>query len=95
MRTLDDPSLNQSFGNEPRQDEMTHDNTITIITNNYLKNIREDLIEEEAMNTPHHDNEIIYINAEVNGILSKIMRDTGSKVSLIDSTELERIQRCI
>ena len=44
------------------------------------------------MSTPHHHNEIIYISAEINGIISKVMIDTGSNVSLIDSTELERIQ---
>ena len=49
-------------------------------------------MEEEAVSTPHHDDEIIYISAEINGILSKVMIDTGSNVSLIDSTELERIQ---
>ena len=73
MRTRNDPSLNQSFGNKPRQDNLTKDNDITIITNHYLKNIREDLMEEETVNTPHHDNEIIYISAEINGILSCLL----------------------
>ena len=38
-------------------------------------------------------NEIIYINAEVEGISAQLMIDTGSNVSIISTTELERIQR--
>ena len=39
------------------------------------------------------NNEIIYVTAKLNGIQSTIMIDTGSNISLIDSTELEKIQR--
>ena len=86
MKTHNGPSLNQSFGYRLRQNYNTSDKTITIIKNNYLKNIRDDLLEEESANTTNHSNEITYITAEINGIPTKIMIDTGANVSLIDST---------
>ena len=93
MRTEDHPSLNQSLGDQRPITRRTNDQTITIITNHYLKNIREDLLEEEDTHVHNNNNEIIYIIAKLNGIQSTVMIDTGSNISLIDSTELERIQQ--
>ena len=84
------PSLNQSFGYRRRQNNKTSDKMITIIRNNYLKNIRDDLLEEESANTTNRSNEITYITAEIDGIPTKIMIDTGANMSLIDSTEFRR-----
>ena len=39
------------------------------------------------------NNEIAYIRADVNGIPTELVIDTGANVSLIDSAELNRIQR--
>ena len=69
------------------------DKTITNILNHYLKNIREELIEEENNPMPSRNNEIVYINAQINGTQSTIMIDTGSNISLIDNIELTRIQQ--
>ena len=49
-------------------------------------------MEEENVNVPNNNNEIIYVTAKLNGTQSTIMIDTGSNISLIDGTELERIQ---
>ena len=56
-KTHPGPSLNQSFWYLLRQDNQTKDKTIT---SNYLKNIRDDLLEEESANTTYHNNEITY-----------------------------------
>ena len=88
MKTGYSPSLDQSLVIR----QMT-DKTITIILNHYLKNIREELIEEENNPMPSRNNEIVYINAQLNGTQSTIMIHTGSNISLIDNIELTRIQQ--
>ena len=59
---------------------------------NYLKNIRNELLEEDDTRLPIINNEIIYINAEIEGTFAQLMIDTGANVSIINTTELERIQ---
>ena len=94
MRNLNDPSLIRSSGYQHRPQQYIPNKTITVINNNYLKNISEELLTEESANgESNNNNEIIYIRAEVNGIPTEVMIDTGANVSLIDSTELDRIQR--
>ena len=58
-----------------------------------LKNIRDDLIEENDNLMPIRNSEIVYVSAQINGILSTIMIDTGSNISLIDQVELNRLQQ--
>ena len=70
----------------------TNNNNITIISCNYLKNIRNELLEEDDTRLHSINNEIIYINAEIEGIFAQLMIDTGANVSIINTTELERIQ---
>ena len=65
---------------------------ITIISSNYLKNIREELLEEEANQLPKTNSEIVHIKATINRIITIIMIDTGSNISLINQPELEQIQ---
>ena len=93
MRNHQDPSLNQSSGYRLRLNDQTIDNTIIIIQNYYLKNIRKELLQEESINTTKYNNEIAYIRAKVNGIVTKLMIDTGANVSLIDSAEFNKIQK--
>ena len=54
-----------------------------------MKNIRHELLEEDDTGLNSVSNEIIYINAEVEGIPAQLMIDTGSNVSIISTTELE------
>ena len=56
---------------------------ITIISSNYLKNIREELLEEEANQLPKPNSEIVHVKATINGTITIIMIDTGSNLSLI------------
>ena len=49
-------------------------------------------MEEENTKTNNNNSEIAYIAADVNGIPTRIMIDTGANVSLIDNLELNRIQ---
>ena len=67
---------------------------ITIVSNNYLKNIREELLEEEDNQLPRINNEIVHIQATVNGTITIIMIDTGSNISLINQTEMCIRDRC-
>ena len=63
------PSLNQSIGlNNAKHHVQNTKIFITIIQNNYLKNLREELLEEEDGNPNKNNNEIIYIAAEINGV---------------------------
>ena len=62
-------------------------NKITIIRCNYLKNIRNELLEEDNTRLPIINNEIIYINAEIEGTFAQLMIDTGANVSIINTTE--------
>ena len=48
---------------------------------------------EESTNNICHKNEIAYLAAEVAGVPARIMIYTGPNVSLINSTELEKIQK--
>ena len=77
--------LIQSIGYLTKLTDQTNDQTITIIQNHYLKNIREELLEEKSNKIDHSDNEIAYIIANINGIPNKFMIDTGANVSLLDS----------
>ena len=88
-----DPSLNRSIGYLPRLTDQTNDQTITIIQNHYLKNTREELLEEKSTKITNSDNEIAYVIAKINGISTRLMIDTGANVSLIDSTEYHKIQK--
>lgn len=65
------------------------------VQNNYLKNIRDDLLEEETVSVDKSNNDIVYINALINNIQCTVMIDTGANISLINSMELDRIQQGI
>ena len=85
MKTHLEPSLIRSIGYDELRQQTNNQATFTIIRNHYLKNIREDLMEEEITeNNNNNNSEIAYISAEVNGVFTKIMIDTGANVSLID-----------
>ena len=92
VRTQDGPSLNRTIGYNHMVNQRTTTNTITIITTNFLKNIREELLEENSHETEHHNTEIAYVSTEINGVHVKVMVDTGANVSVIDNIELSRIQ---
>ena len=49
-------------------------------------------MEEGDNKSSHNNNEILYITAEINGVQTRIMIDTGANVSLIDGIELNKIQ---
>ena len=89
MRTENSPSLDQS----PGELKTMMDKKITIIQTNYLKNIRDELIEENNDLMPSRNSEIVYISAQINGTNSTIMINTGSSISLIDQVELNRLQQ--
>ena len=93
MINFHDPSLLLSPGYEQELQGANNFKNITIICSNYLKNIRNELLEENTTSLNSQNNEIIYINAEVEGILAQIMIDTGANVSIINSVELDRIQK--
>ena len=58
-----------------------------------MKNIREELLEEkDNQSDNNHNNEIAYITTKVNGVPTRIIIDTGSNISLIDTIELHRRQ---
>ena len=69
-----------------------HEESITIIQTNYLKNIQSDLMEERAAEEAKPNNEIVYVRVELQGVLTEMMINTGANISLIDKTELNRIQ---
>ena len=54
---------------------------ITIVSSNYLKNIREELLEEEANQLPKPNSEIVHVKATINGTITIIMIDMGSNMS--------------
>ena len=92
MKTPSGPSLNHTIGfNSVNSHVINKKNHITIIHNNYLKNLREELLEEEEGNLNKNNNEIIYITAGINSVQTTIMIDTGANVSLIDVVELNKI----
>ena len=60
---------------------------MTLRTNNYLRDIREELLEERDNIVENHNkgnNSIVQIKANINGIEAILLIDTGSNVSLID-----------
>ena len=83
-----DPSLIHSIG----YNYGTNSNKITILHNHYLKNIRQELLEEEGTNHRQCTHDIVYVTAQINEVTATLMIDTGANVSLMDSTELNRIQ---
>ena len=93
MINFHDPSLLLSPGYEQELQGANNFKNITIISNNYLKNIRNELLEENNTCLNSQNNEIIYVNAEIEGIFAQIMIDTGANVSIINSIELESIQK--
>ena len=88
-----DPLLLLSPGYKNELQEATESKNITIISNNYLKDIRTELLEEYETFLDIQNNEILYIKAEVEGIPAKIMIDTDANISIINVIELERIQK--
>ena len=62
MRNYDNinPSLNHSIG----YDYGTSPNKITILYNHYLKNIRQELLEEEVTDHHQHTHDIVYVMAK-------------------------------
>ena len=87
------PLLLQSAGYGQEVKSREEKKNFTIIYNNYLKDIRKDLLEENEVNINNNDNEIIYIIAEIESISVPIMIDTGANVSIINHNELDRIQQ--
>ena len=51
------------------------------------------MLEEDDIKIDNQNNEIIYVMAEIEGIPSQIMIDTGANVSIISNSELDRIQQ--
>ena len=92
MKKLLVHSLNQSIGLNRNVAQTNGGCTITIVRNNYLKNIVEELLEESNNQSDSKHSEIAYISTQVNGVPTQIMIDTGSNISLIDSIELQKIQ---
>ena len=86
-------SLIRSIGYDERRQQTKNQNTFTIIRNHYLKDIRGDLMEEEVTKNNNNNSEIAYISAEVNGITTKIMIDTGANVSPVSYTHLDVYKR--
>ena len=69
------------------------DDTMTIVHNHFLKNVREELLNEDTITHNSSNNEIAYIIAQVNGLDARFMIDTGANVSLIDNNEYIKIQK--
>ena len=90
MRTQDSPSLQATKGQTKAIIE--NEDKIIIIRNHYLKDIRTDLLEERTVEETKPNNEIVYVQAKLQGVNTEIMIDTGANVSLIDQTKLNRIQ---
>ena len=78
MRNQQDPSLNQSIGYNYEHDKQNLDKTITIIRSHYLKNVRQELLEEEEIGNIQCNNEIAYVTAEINGMTTTLMIDMGA-----------------
>ena len=85
--------LLQSTGYRHRQNIGANNQKLTIIYNNYLKYLREELLEEAATNVISHNHEIIYITTEIEGVPTQIIIDTGANLSLINITDLEKMQK--
>ena len=50
------------------------------------------MLEERTVEEAKPNSDIIYVRVELQGVLTEIMIDTGANISLIDKTELNRIQ---
>ena len=85
MKISGSPSLQELYG----QITNNHCNQeITIISkSNYLKNIRDELLEVESTSENNQNNEIIFTTADLQGVSAEIMIDTGANVSLIEKVE--------
>ena len=69
------------------------DDTMTIVNNHFLKNVREELLNKDTITHNSSNNEIAYIIAQVNGLDTRFMIDTDANVSLIDNNEYLKIQK--
>ena len=81
MKTQDSPSLQANT----RQIKILsqHEESITIIRNNYLKNIQSNLMEERMAEEAKSNNEFVYVRVELQGVLTEMMINTGANISLI------------
>ena len=71
MKKENSPSLIQYYGVTGRKNRHDKDGTVTIRTNNCLKDIREELLEERdniIENNNIGNNGIVQIKADINGI---------------------------
>ena len=59
---------------------------------NYLRNIRDELLEVEEVTENKENNKITFITAEIQVIPTEIVVDTEANVSLIDLVEFNRIK---
>ena len=92
MRRSDSPSLLETTGHRIYQGPQNQlKEPITIIRSNYLKNLQAELLEERAIEEAPLNNDIVYIQVKLNGVLAEAMIDTGANVSIIDQLELDRI----
>ena len=93
MNNFNDPSLIRVPGNSVTNKYGTRrDKDIIIIYANYLKNVRQDLNEEEIVTKPKGNDAIVYMEVEINQRRTLAMVDTGANASLIDSIELQRLE---
>ena len=86
---ISSPSLQ---GLEGQRNKNNQEKITIIRENNYLRNIREDLTEEESHSGNQQNNQIIFITATLQGVLTDVMIDTGANVSLSDQVGLNRIK---
>ena len=86
-KPLADQSIGYDYGTSP--------NKINILYNHYLKNIRQELLEEEVTNHHQCTHDIVYVTAKINEVTVTLMIDTGANVSLMDSTCLLYTSRCV
>ena len=84
MRTTTGPSLRELDG-------QTFNENVYKKTN-YLKNIRDELMEEVSPPTNNNNNQIIFITAELQGVMTEVMVDTGANISLTDKIDFNRIK---
>ena len=93
MRRLDRPSLQTTIRRYNYQEtDLRITTPITIIRNHYLQNIQAELLEERIVEEARPNNDIVYVQVELNGVPTEAMIDTGANVSLIDKIELDRIK---
>ena len=66
-----------------------------MIKNHYLRNIRNELLQDDEEIDAPQINDIVYIKAKLEGVDADIMFDTGSNISLINQVELDRLEKKI